>query len=96
MTAAARPSPSQRRQQKYRSVNDIIKNKNKNTCVKEVDDVVCDECGSGDDEVLLLCDKCDKGFHLTCHRPVVVRVPIGPWFCRTCSDHRPASIKIIN
>ncbi|PWA39460.1 Histone-lysine N-methyltransferase ATXR5 [Artemisia annua] len=98
MTAASsylRPSPSQqRRHQKYRSVNDIINNKN--TSVDDDDDyndVVCDECGSGDDEVLLLCDKCDKGFHLTCHRPVVVRVPIGPWFCRSCSDHRPPSIK---
>ncbi|GJZ57601.1 probable histone-lysine N-methyltransferase ATXR5 [Tanacetum coccineum] len=71
--ATFRPSPSQRRHKKYRSITDIM---NK----KDDDDYKCDECGSGDDQ-LLLCDKCDKAFHLTCHRPVVVRVPIGPWFC---------------
>nr|GEW89817.1 probable histone-lysine N-methyltransferase ATXR5 [Tanacetum cinerariifolium] len=82
--ATFRPSPSQRRHQKYRSITDIMN--------KKEDGYKCDECGSGDDQ-LLLCDKCDKAFHLTCHRPVVVRVPIGPWFCRSCSDHRPPSIK---
>lgn len=51
-------------------------------------DVNCEECGSGEDEgELLLCDKCDKGFHMGCVRPVVARVPIGSWVCPTCSGH---------
>ncbi|KAJ9679992.1 hypothetical protein PVL29_021778 [Vitis rotundifolia] len=52
-------------------------------------DAVCEECGSGDaaDE-LLLCDKCDRGFHLFCLRPIIVSVPKGPWFCPTCSSQK--------
>ncbi|KAL1222259.1 Histone-lysine N-methyltransferase ATXR5 [Cardamine amara subsp. amara] len=53
-------------------------------------DVTCEKCGSGEgDDELLLCDKCDKGFHMKCLRPIVVRVPIGPWLCVDCSDQRP-------
>lgn len=53
-------------------------------------DVTCEKCDSGDrDDELLLCDKCDKGFHMKCLRPIVVRVPVGPWVCVDCSDQRP-------
>ncbi|GAB4848271.1 Probable Histone-lysine N-methyltransferase atxr5 [Ancistrocladus abbreviatus] len=53
---------------------------------EDYSDMVCGECHSGEraDE-LLLCDKCDKGFHMYCVRPVVVRVPIGSWLCPSCS-----------
>lgn len=48
--------------------------------------LMCEQCGSGDQpEELLLCDKCDKGFHMKCVRPIVVRVPIGSWLCPKCS-----------
>ncbi|KAB5556388.1 hypothetical protein DKX38_007297 [Salix brachista] len=49
-------------------------------------DVNCEQCRSGErSEELLLCDKCDKGFHMKCLRPIVVRVPIGSWICNKCS-----------
>ncbi|KAF9681752.1 hypothetical protein SADUNF_Sadunf05G0035500 [Salix dunnii] len=49
-------------------------------------DVSCEQCCSGErSEELLLCDKCDKGFHMKCLRPIVVRVPIGSWICNKCS-----------
>lgn len=49
-------------------------------------DVSCEQCGSGERaEELLLCDKCDKGYHMKCLRPIVVRVPIGSWICFNCS-----------
>lgn len=52
-------------------------------------DVICEQCGSGERaEELLLCDKCDKGFHMKCLRPIVVRVPIGSWLCHKCSGQR--------
>lgn len=55
----------------------------------DYDDVRCEECGSGDrDDELLLCDKCDKGFHMKCVSPIVVRVPIGSWLCPKCSGQR--------
>ncbi|XP_024017767.1 probable Histone-lysine N-methyltransferase ATXR5 isoform X2 [Morus notabilis] len=49
----------------------------------------CEQCGSGEKaDELLLCDKCDRGFHLNCLRPIVARVPIGCWLCPSCSGHR--------
>ncbi|MFS8009343.1 putative [histone H3]-lysine(4) N-trimethyltransferase transcription regulator PHD family [Helianthus anomalus] len=95
------PSPLRRRVKKYKSINDIINGVNYAAVVEhnnnnnnDYNDTVCDECGSGDrDHQLLLCDKCDKAFHMTCLRPIVVRVPIGPWFCPQCSDHPPPAVK---
>ncbi|KAB1205115.1 Histone-lysine N-methyltransferase ATXR6 [Morella rubra] len=53
------------------------------------DDVCCEECESGDfGAKLLLCDKCDKGYHLFCLRPILVSVPKGSWFCPTCCKHK--------
>lgn len=52
--------------------------------------VTCVECGCGEhDEQLLLCDKCDRGFHMFCVKPIVVRVPMGHWFCPDCTDYPP-------
>ncbi|KAA8533576.1 hypothetical protein F0562_030990 [Nyssa sinensis] len=52
-------------------------------------DACCEECGSGDKAAeLLLCDKCDRGFHLFCLRPILVSVPKGSWFCPSCSNHK--------
>ncbi|KAJ9177787.1 hypothetical protein P3X46_012960 [Hevea brasiliensis] len=55
----------------------------------DYNDLSCEQCGSGDraDE-LLLCDKCDKGFHMKCVSPIVVRIPIGSWLCPKCSGQR--------
>ncbi|XP_059434207.1 histone-lysine N-methyltransferase ATXR6 [Corylus avellana] len=55
----------------------------------EYGDICCEECGSGDCAAkLLLCDKCDRGYHLFCVRPILVSVPKGSWFCPSCSMHR--------
>ncbi|KAJ6677822.1 HISTONE-LYSINE N-METHYLTRANSFERASE ATXR5 [Salix viminalis] len=49
-------------------------------------DISCEQCRTGERaEELLLCDKCDKGYHMKCVRPIVVRVPIGSWICTKCS-----------
>ncbi|XP_057492369.1 probable Histone-lysine N-methyltransferase ATXR5 [Actinidia eriantha] len=95
--AAHRPSPLRRRRttstppRKWRSMEDVMRSSK--YAVAEHDDysrAVCKRCGSGDrDEELLLCDRCDGGFHMLCLRPIVVRIPIGSWYCPTCSDHRP-------
>ena len=35
-------------------------------------------------QILLLCDGCDAGYHLTCLKPVLNEVPEGDWFCGIC------------
>ena len=44
----------------------------------------------GDAEKMLLCDKCDRGHHIFCLRPVLKIVPEGEWFCPDC---RPKNIE---
>uniref|UniRef100_A0A4W6FVB0 Bromodomain adjacent to zinc finger domain 2B n=1 Tax=Lates calcarifer TaxID=8187 RepID=A0A4W6FVB0_LATCA len=47
--------------------------------------VHCLLCQKGDnEELLLLCDGCDKGCHTYCHKPKITTVPDGDWFCPTC------------
>ncbi|XP_026231800.1 bromodomain adjacent to zinc finger domain protein 2B isoform X3 [Anabas testudineus] len=47
--------------------------------------VHCQLCEKGDnEELLLLCDGCDKGCHTYCHKPKITTVPDGDWFCPTC------------
>lgn len=38
----------------------------------------------GDDEKLILCDECNKAFHLFCLRPALYRIPVGEWRCPAC------------
>ncbi|KAL1218173.1 Histone-lysine N-methyltransferase ATXR6 [Cardamine amara subsp. amara] len=63
----------------------------------DMDNTVCEECSSGKQPAkLLLCDKCDKGFHLFCLRPILVSVPKGSWFCPSCSKHQiPKSFPLV-
>ena len=50
------------------------------------DTKLCEECGRGDGEQeMLLCDGCDRGFHMFCLCPILVTVPSGDWFCPHCS-----------
>uniref|UniRef100_A0A3B4DMB2 Bromodomain adjacent to zinc finger domain, 2A n=1 Tax=Pygocentrus nattereri TaxID=42514 RepID=A0A3B4DMB2_PYGNA len=52
---------------------------------KSIVKVTCQMCRKGDnDECLLLCDGCDRGWHMFCLRPKVTEVPEGDWFCPTC------------
>lgn len=88
--APRRPSSSSPAVKKYKSLAEILA-KARYAVVERDDysDVLCDECGSGErPEELLLCDKCDKGFHMKCVRPIVVRVPIGSWLCPKCSGDK--------
>jgi hypothetical protein len=43
---------------------------------------LCD-CGDNEDE-LLLCDGCDKGFHTYCFKPKLDNIPDGDWYCYEC------------
>ncbi|EKX42383.1 hypothetical protein GUITHDRAFT_73973, partial [Guillardia theta CCMP2712] len=38
-----------------------------------------------DEENLLLCDGCNKGFHIFCHQPALEEIPDGEWLCSSCA-----------
>lgn len=45
----------------------------------------CQMCKKGDNEdLLLLCDGCDKGCHTYCHKPKITSIPEGDWYCPAC------------
>lgn len=53
-------------------------------CVQSVLQL-CHFCKKGNkEELLLLCDGCDTGYHTYCHKPKISTVPDGEWFCADC------------
>ena len=49
----------------------------------------CEICHKAkDDDHLLLCDGCDKGFHTYCLQPPLKSIPKGDWFCSSCIQER--------
>ncbi|XP_039275552.1 LOW QUALITY PROTEIN: titin homolog [Nilaparvata lugens] len=52
---------------------------------EEVEDHACQKCSKADHpEWILLCDKCDNGWHASCLRPTLMVIPEGDWYCPTC------------
>lgn len=52
------------------------------------EDKPCGRCDkSNDPEWILLCDKCDDGYHTACCLPPLMIVPDGDWFCAAC-EHK--------
>lgn len=49
------------------------------------DDEACIVCHRTDNpKRTILCDSCDKPFHIYCLTPPLERVPAGDWICNTC------------
>jgi hypothetical protein len=45
----------------------------------------CSKCSSAhDDEKMMFCDRCDRGFHTYCVN--VDQVPEGSWLCKACTE----------
>uniref|UniRef100_A0AAR2JFU8 Tyrosine-protein kinase BAZ1B n=1 Tax=Pygocentrus nattereri TaxID=42514 RepID=A0AAR2JFU8_PYGNA len=57
-------------------------------CIKwdmSAENARCKVCRKkGEDDKLILCDECNKAFHLFCLRPALYRVPEGEWLCPAC------------
>jgi hypothetical protein len=48
---------------------------------------VCEVCQeTGDEEKLLLCDRCDRGRHTYCLCPPLLNPPEGDWMCEKCEQ----------
>ncbi|XP_075731725.1 histone acetyltransferase KAT6B-like isoform X1 [Rhipicephalus microplus] len=62
-----------------------------------VDCKTCSGCSSSaDTDELIICDGCDRGYHMVCHRPKLMQRPQRKWLCRTCCDgtKKTAGVKI--
>ncbi|CAD8053136.1 unnamed protein product [Paramecium sonneborni] len=58
---------------------------------EHLENMVCKICQlktPQDDEQLLLCDKCNCGFHLLCLVPPLESVPKDAWYCQECQDEK--------
>uniref|UniRef100_A0A1B0DQI1 PHD-type domain-containing protein n=1 Tax=Phlebotomus papatasi TaxID=29031 RepID=A0A1B0DQI1_PHLPP len=56
----------------------------------------CQFCHSGENEdKLLLCDGCDKGFHTYCFKPRMEKIPEGDWYCYECVNKATGERKCI-
>jgi histone demethylase JARID1 len=52
-----------------------------------IDVLVCELCTAGyHEDKIILCDQCDKGFHLFCLSPPLDTVPDGEWVCPLCKE----------
>ncbi|CAN4077732.1 unnamed protein product [Withania somnifera] len=52
---------------------------------EEEHDQICEQCKSGlHGEVMLLCDRCNKGWHMYCLSPPLKQIPPGNWYCLQC------------
>ncbi|XP_067932169.1 histone acetyltransferase KAT6B-like isoform X1 [Watersipora subatra] len=66
--------------------------KNQTEVVKSLQDWECYDCkkcfmckiSKGDDNDMLICDRCDRSFHPHCCRPPVKKPPDGTWICHLC------------
>ena len=51
----------------------------------DIVDATCHQCKKGDKpEKMLLCDTCDRGWHLYCLNPPLKAIPSGDWSCPKC------------
>jgi hypothetical protein len=55
----------------------------------ELDGLLCNVCAAApdtrDDQNIVICDGCEKGWHLWCHRTPLDSVPEGDWLCYDCT-----------
>ncbi|KAI3713400.1 hypothetical protein L1987_71977 [Smallanthus sonchifolius] len=57
---------------------------------------ICEQCRSGlHAEVMLLCDRCNKGWHIYCLSPPLKRVPPGNWYCSECFNSEKDSFGFV-
>lgn len=62
---------------------------------KELDQI-CEQCRSGlHGEVMLLCDRCNRGWHTYCLSPPLKKIPPGNWYCLECLNSEKDSFGFV-
>lgn len=62
-----------------------VKEKTTECKVDEVEFTHCEICNRSDrEDVMLLCDGCDAGYHMDCLMPPLTEIPEGSWYCDNC------------
>ncbi|WFD30467.1 histone acetyltransferase [Malassezia sp. CBS 17886] len=55
----------------------------------------CEVClQKGDDERIMFCDQCDRGWHLYCLRPPLEKPPRGLWHCSACKPRPQREVSV--
>ncbi|KDN53130.1 hypothetical protein K437DRAFT_242549 [Tilletiaria anomala UBC 951] len=91
-TAAAMTAADKRRAPRSKKSGDVRGKGKKNGEVNHVittepgyEEQVCEICMSGEDGVsMLLCDECNRGYHMYCLNPPIATVPKSEWYCPPC------------
>ena len=53
----------------------------------------CEVCGSPSLAApMLLCDGCDRGYHISCLQPPLEQVPPGDWYCPDCQPSASSAL----
>ncbi|UKJ89396.2 Requim, req/dpf2 [Theileria orientalis] len=61
--------------------------------LQEEEEEGCAICGNDDNwPQLLLCDSCDKGYHMYCLDPPLTEVPANNWYCSQCNNEAPSTV----
>jgi hypothetical protein len=58
----------------------------------DADDTDCEVCHSLSPHGMLLCDLCDRGFHMACLTPPLAKEPDEEWYCPLCSQLRSTDV----
>uniref|UniRef100_A0A8T9MV82 [histone H3]-trimethyl-L-lysine(4) demethylase n=1 Tax=Thecaphora frezii TaxID=1269715 RepID=A0A8T9MV82_9BASI len=59
--------------------------KDKVSVLPGAEEQMCEICFRGEDGVnMLLCDECNRGYHMYCLEPPLTAIPKSQWFCPSC------------
>lgn len=70
------------------SKKELVLDDENDVMVVEADDVTnCQVCNNSDrEDIMLLCDSCNHGYHMDCLDPPLSVIPEGSWYCDNCFD----------
>jgi [histone H3]-trimethyl-L-lysine4 demethylase len=75
----------QKKKASKRKKTQAVQGKDGSRIPVNIDTLLCEICSAGHHEdKIILCDRCDKGFHLFCLSPPLDDVPEGDWICPLC------------